>query len=250
MNTELAIPEKSLIEHAFDLALPSPTVEQSSVDRLDDLIRARKSLLPVEDVSRKKLSGTIEQLDSEIRRSNYSEPLMPLDPLSWRWKNGLPKLAILPLDQGGVFSIVAKRTTTGIHSNINQDLPWQIAERYDDVLKLAQSHCVRRGSSHEFSYTFDGVIPLNVRSSIVEAQVSHRFQGLYMLVETPEKAWKVTSVKGISRRQQFQEWQANIDPLILGWAENSLWVIDKFDLTTLEDYVLTEFSSQKALPSG
>jgi hypothetical protein len=71
---------------------------------------------------------------------------------------------------------------------------------------------------HSFSFTFEGVIPAASRLKIAQALQSQRFQGIYMLVETPEKAWKVEHVRGLTRREAAAEFMANLDPLILGWG--------------------------------
>lgn len=248
MSTAIAVPDKGMVEQAFELALPVPSVGDSFHEELEGLIEARKTLLPVEAGATFRLTAKIDEMRTELRRSSYAEPQLPLDPLGWRWKNGLPKLVLLAVGSGPVFSIHASRGRFGTAHEITA-LPSLLARQYDDVCKLAVSHCVRRESSKTFSFTFDGVIPMPVRRRMSEAMASRRFENLYLLVEAPEKAWVVEQVKGISRRQEAQEWASQIDPLVLGWAEQSLWVIDKFDLTTLEEYVVDEFT-QKALPSG
>lgn len=250
MTTALAVRDQSVIEQAFALALPSPQVE-GAIEELESLSQAYRTLLPVEETSKNKLEQRINELRQTVTRAEFPEDLLPMEPLSWRWKNGLPKMALLTIGYGATFTISAGRSGSRLSSGVTPDLPWELESLYSDVVKLAESYCVRRDSRRSFSFTFEGVIPMSVRESIVKAQKSLRFEGLYMLVEAPEKAWKVESVKGISRAQAAREYLASIelDPLVLGYAQEALWVIDKFDLTTLEQYVLDEFS-QKALTSG
>lgn len=246
MSTALVVPEKSTIERAYELAITAP-IADGTKEELEAIRAAMNSLLPVEELAMKRLRTRGEELAVALRRSQVEFPMMPMEPLGWRWKNGLPQLALLRVSDGPTFSIAA---SMGSSWWMQPDLPSELEGLYSDVGKLAQSYCVRPGSSRTYSFTFEGVIPGNVRETINEAHRSCKFQGIYMLCESPAEAWQVKQVKGLTRRQVARERIAamNIDPLILGYSHGSLWVLDKFDLTTLEQYVLDEFSQKALLP--
>lgn len=250
MSTQLTV-RKSLIDKAFALTVASPKIEGVQ-EELNALRGTRDTLLPVEERARLKITERIDELHQTLVRGGFTEPMMPMEPLTWRWKSGLPKLALLSL-AGSSFNITAQRNNANrLGWTINPRLPEPLWLPYRDVAKLAESFCIRRNSLRSFTFTFDGVIPSETRVKIAEALASRRFEGLYMLVETPDTSWKVETKKGLSRWHEFRERFANIniDPLILGYAQEALWVVDKFDLTTLEQYVLDEFSQKALLPGS
>lgn len=77
---------------------------------------------------------------------------------------------------------------------------------------------------------YTGVIPNKTRLKILEAQKDKYFESIYILAEIPE--WKIEEISTPAT-----------DPLILGYANNSLYIIDIFDTTPIEYYINKEFTS-------
>jgi hypothetical protein len=131
MTTALAVPEKGLIDQVFELALAVPSVDESVREEMESLRAARRTLLPVEAVAAAKMDEQISSLASTLRRSTYAEPQLPLEPLGWRWKNGLPKMALLDIGRSATFTITASRkmrsqggtVSFGIEPNLPS--PWR-----------------------------------------------------------------------------------------------------------------------------
>jgi hypothetical protein len=240
---------RSVIAEAYQLAVPAQDTSGMQ-EELDALLATEKHLLPMEERAKARLKERVTQLDLAIRQATFTEKLIPLEVLGWRWPSGLPKVAPLSLGLPG-FNITARNDEWGARSvSLSPTLPEKMAAMYADVMKAAESRCVRAESMWSCTYTFDGMIPMHARKAAVAAQESKRYEQLFMLVETPEKAWKIEKKRGLffGRTRKFLASVA-ADPIIVGWAAEAMWVIEKFDLTTLEQYIADEFS-QPALPPG
>jgi hypothetical protein len=73
--------------------------------------------------------------------------------------------------------------------------------------------------------TFIGLLPCKTREKI--SKYKGEFQEVFILAEAH---WKVTVVR-------------NPDPLVIGFDGYNFWLIDKFDLTSVEAYAAAEFAT-------
>ncbi len=78
--------------------------------------------------------------------------------------------------------------------------------------------------------SFHGLIPPDTRKKIKEAQPV--LENIYLVAETKPEEWSVE--KHVPRFVR--------DPLVIGVLENKCFLVDKFDTTSLEDYISKEFT--------
>jgi hypothetical protein len=105
---------------------------------------------------------------------------------------------------------------------------------YKDVAE-ALGGLARFGSFHNvwhygLNATFSGVIPLETKEKIREAQRSQAFEDIRVLAEAD---W--------SLERYANPYYA--DPIVVGLVEGQMWVIDVFDPTPLEEYIAKEFTT-------
>jgi hypothetical protein len=111
-------------------------------------------------------------------------------------------------------------------------VPWGIAAIAALVIAMAL-RLVGRRSDTVISAEFSGVIPHRLRATIKQLHLTHKNKegdGVYLLAEVPQ--WKATP--------------APIpvgDPLVILRAKGRYYLVDKFDTTTLEHYIASEFTS-------
>ena len=246
MGKELAV-KMSTMDQAMELT----TVETvAGEEHLHALLEMQKALLPIEEHAKADLQERIKSAHQDVHQQKIGFPRMSLEPLKWRHKNGLPMLVLMSLNSPNVtFSGWYQHDME--HDGINIEYPTMIHNCYQDVLDKAKSYCWRNGARVEYSFTFEGLIPDSARVSIAEAIKSGKFDSMWLLVDAPEEAWGTKRKKPISRREVVKEKIKSIelDPVVIGKAHEAFYVIDRFDLTTVEQYVVDEFS-QLALPPG
>lgn len=241
------VPVKSTMDQAMELI----TVETSAKkEHLDVLLEMERALLPIEKNAKESLQERIEEARKDVHQRAIGYPRLSLEPLKWRHKNGLPKLVLMSLNFPSI-SFIGSYSHGQEHETMNVEYPARVRECYNDVFSLAKSYCWRNGAKMQYTFHFDGMIPDSARVSIAEAIKSGKFDSIWLLVESPEEAWETRRTKPITRRQVLKEKIASIelDPVVIGEAHGALYVIDRFDLTTVEQYVVDEFS-QLALPPG
>jgi hypothetical protein len=114
----------------------------------------------------------------------------------------------------------------------------QIREQYTALARDLHRVSGRFGRRAMLTYRFRGAIPDETRAKI--RSVHRSFEQVYLLAETTPESWRLERV-GKSFRQQVRDlWD---DPLVVGYAAGTLWLIDSFDPTPLEQYVASEFTS-------
>lgn len=244
---ELVKRERTVLDEAMDYATHEIRHGKEHLERLLSLERA---MLPIEKEATGKIRERILEARQDVEQTRIGLPKLSFEPLSWRHSSGLPKIVPMSLQDSG-FMIWASRSEYGsLASGIEPPgLPNLVRDCFADVLKLAESYCGRQRSKMSYTFEFDGMIPDSTRLKIAEAV--HSFDKIFLLVETPDTAWKIERTKGITRRRAVREAlaAAALDPIVVGYKLDTFWVIDKFDLTNVEQYVLDEFS-RLALPAG
>ncbi len=157
---------------------------------------------------------------------------LPLKPLTWRNDDGLPKIAIFSLTS----AVCSFRKCTFYSSSggsvdreklmILPILPSALFNLYEDVRVVLGKKCLevcrsmRLESLEFYNYTvscqFNGIIPDNERTKIMEAQTQKYFENIYVIadakwgLETP-----VILPLGASQ-------------LAIGYADGKLWLITDF----------------------
>lgn len=140
----------------------------------------------------------------------------------------LPEVALFGLDQNTV-RISASWPHMG---EMNPSLPHSLMNLYEDVWSQLGSISSSGGFHRNVGIVaaFTGVIPLETKAKIREAETSGVFSDIRVLAET--------------------EWAVNVvpipfyaDPIVVGLVGDEMWVIDIFDPTSLEDYIAREFTT-------
>lgn len=83
--------------------------------------------------------------------------------------------------------------------------------------------------STTYSHSFDGVIPANIKRNILEHK--KKFNKIYLIEEAYN--WKVQNGVSFTKIK-------DPDPLIVGEYGGAYFLLEKFDLTSLEDYISKE----------
>lgn len=196
-------------------------------------------------------STDTEQLESELDwRLTYAQfaaralsprihnyPILSAEPLTWRDDQGFPKLVILPIDSDGQVQITARRNSwsyepIGIGSGhgefdgIGLDI---IGPCYDSVGEVLKKQA-----------PYDGVVFIKTN-----------LNGLLMPKKTREK---ISAARAHFGRQIFliaeapQPWEINVivppkpDPLVVGYDNGLLFLIDTFNMTRIERVAAAEFT--------
>lgn len=235
--------------------------------------KAIKSVLPIEEVAKQVLKNKLDEL-KKLRR-NLLYPKLSIEPFSWRNKQGFPTFALFEIGNKEfmisedaipesipypvrksfddvllklkkihypksslwmrvvfrvicLLGIIFLGVIDGIYHIMADDcsIPWYVhlgvfvlgvlGVNYTDPEKVLTI------TSH-----YTGVIPDSVRKKI--ENVKSDFKSIHILTEVPE--WKIEKISN-----------PITDPLVIGFADNSLFLIDSFDTTRIEDYVKDEFA--------
>lgn len=229
--------DRYLDEHTAEPVTVSAKDEQRKIEHLT---RAKARLFPAESDALVMIEQQIRDQRDLLGRARLAEryPQLSLEPLSWRHDERLGgEFAETPLP---VFAVVNVFSDDGMRISAlwadfrpvfnNGDLMYKI---YDDV-----RHGLTRTGSDIFterraiSWWFTGVIPATTRDRIMATkdEFSPRQRPeVFLICETKPQDWEGTVTLA--------------DPLVVGYAHNSFWLIDRFDPTSLESYVEQEFTS-------
>lgn len=202
--------------------------------QIKSLVAQKSKLLPVEAWAIKEIDKRIEVLfvakkASEATVQGYKK--LSLEPLEWRDGKGYPVLAIFPVMEEPMMAFLAEQfhTYSPPILRIVPNLPHKLANCYKDLHKVL----IKKDGVTDFWQTtslrmpFEGVIPDSVREKI--ASVASKFEALYLITEA---LWTERDQQMVVRDR---------DPLLVGWSGYDLFLIDKFDVTPLEEYYAQEF---------
>ena len=199
-----------------------------------ELIRVRSGmerLLPIERLASDEFKAIETRLLRErltvLSESKISDfPKFPMEALTWRDKNGFPRLAPFSLETPS-FSI-ANVMERSWGRNLNHyvstpSLPRELKKLYDDVFKLIRVMSKEERKTVRLRTQFTGLIPQSVKDQIVETKPL--FKQLFVVAEV--KKWALDKIAPIRRA----------DPLLVGWDGYQLWLCASFDTTTTEKYI-------------
>ena len=225
------------VEAMLDTAQPlTEGQSQASKKKAIEIKKAMSNLtFGVESVSLHQLSKRAKILD--LYGAGFRK--LSLDPLKWRdKKNQLPVLAVFSLDSPTCeIGVNYDHMARSLKSLREPKMPEKMRECYNDIVKRCRT--VAEKEKLQFTYiktTYLGSpIPAELKAKTLEAQSS--FEQVFLIAEVAK--WDL--IKGPEMPPPMPMRAA--DPIIAGWAQGQLWLIGSYDLTTLENYVTSEFSS-------
>lgn len=215
-----------------ECASPSEPIDYRAVKaELDRVEAERAKMLGVERSMRGHLASKIGHLQATLEcRSLYGKyPALDLSFLRWGWcRRKYPRFAVFQI-RDGLCSMLINRggyvmEAPAFYCDAHRDLPkrwfWLGPDVLNDV--LVQEVRIR--------CEFAGVLPDPTRAKIKDALPD--FGGsysspIYIVQETTKKDWKAEKIR------------APKDPLVIGVKEGRAFLIDQFDVTPAEDYILT-----------
>jgi len=159
--------------------------------------------------------------------------LIDLSFLKMRNKDGMPKFAVFGLtNKTCYFKVECTKNDVKFSSNIREDfIEKYFADIFERVGKqaIAKMHSYLSDISVTLLSKFDGLVPEPVRAKINIARP--KMDSIYLIKEATN--W--------SLEQQETKLPPAPDPLIVGVEGEFAFLIERFDLTTLENYVSKEF---------
>lgn len=242
------------LEHVSDVQKTDLSeIEAEAVE----LKRRSEVLMPVEAAAGELIHTRMLELQEESTRAVIADKtgfkILSKEVLTWRQDYTyrpkekfrqvtlrIPRLALIGTEWNSPMLSIA--TSNGRYSGGTvQWLPVELQPYYANVSNELQwlQQRIKREPVLSFSYT--GVIPDETREKIQEASKIPSFRSnIYLLCDAPAEQWKLDTTP-IPQPP---------DPIVVGFAGGSLWVIDVFDPTPIEQYVSLEFSTQPALMPG
>ncbi len=201
-----------------------------------------KGLLGIEHASKDALQESYNTLRDEreklTRRANPGGivperyQILEINPLTVRDKDGFPALVIWKLDSPD-FEIEFRHSSETDHLSVlsPKKLPEELAKCFNDLAKLLKSKVNSSyGGRTTISCKFTGLIPRDVKGKIEEAR---SFFGDDIFIIGEPGPWKIDVVNN-----------PKPDPLVVGFRDGALWLIDKFDITPLEQMLLDGFATK------
>lgn len=254
----------SAIEQCLTLAeTASETSLRGDAEKLARLEALDKTLFGAEAEAKQALAVEITEIRSRLARQSFASkanyPRIPLEVLAWRHKAytypenyffsllhaQAPKLALVSLHEPTItFSVDDKA-----RFSTNPWLPEPVQKAYEPLVKSLARVTSIDGREVELSFTFKGMIPSSTRAKIEAAKddfpgahdrydYSRQPTGIYLLVESTPAQWRIRHVGRAWPKLR----EVLADPLVVGYRDNALWLIDSFDPTPFETYIATEFS--------
>lgn len=183
---------------------------------------------------------------------------LSLEPFRWRDEEGWPRLALYSLNSpamrfssGGRWyprTFWRREWVPYQQVRVRPNLPAPIQESFVDVVdKIAGLSSQKKANVSLFT-EFTGVIPQRTKEKIKQAQALRIFNGnLFLLAEVG--TWTLSIEEAAKPRRELGIPLGDLldlfllDPLLVGFAVSSLWVIDVFDPTPIEDYIANEFTT-------
>lgn len=185
-------------------------------------------------------------LNYQMAEKGYQE--LDYSPLGWlKWRSMLPAFFIVNINHSSVvlnvhvswgsidsFCLLGEKSGPAIY-----EYPKAISRLYGKAA-AAIFKSERRGYDEGSGYItaraqYQGILPDKTRSKIETALQAKLFDGIYIIAEA--KDWKIK--KTVVTRA---------DPLVVGWVERTeqMFIIDVFDPTPLEDYLVMSHSIVKS----
>ncbi len=275
MSTPVLVKEQEKSDPLLEFLTPVP-VDTSKrkilANQIENITKTIGTLRQIERDARTQLEAKRSDLKSQLTGTKYQQ--LSLEALKRRNDVGLPVFALFALTSP-IFTIESQNMGDSFGKyHPAQSLPTTLAQCYADVrekLTPFDTDGVRvfsvliaaiaaliaiDGKSFEailggsivamlagaFAFfapatkavritaRYDGIMPIRVREKIAQVEESKEFDQIFILAEVKE--WQKDEVV-IPKK----------DPLVLGFVNNNLFLIDKYDTTGVEEYVANEFAT-------
>jgi hypothetical protein len=235
---------KSAIEKAVMLAeyIPPVEIKRSSMqlalvsERVERGLALRNNLFGVEEASKPRVKnglavlkrGQMELQNCVTFGTRYR--LLSMEPLTWRDKNGWPRLVVFSLDSPR-FEIALSgrynfwRDKIRYKVKMFPKLPNVIAVCYEDVQKTLRQKAGKRQKSVKLFCCFKGLIPEDIKQKIAEAR--ELFKEIFLIAEP--KGFKINETAIVVPKR---------DPLVVGFDGSQLWLIAVFDTAPVEEAMI------------
>lgn len=204
---------------------------------------SRRQLFGIEEFAKTDIDAKIERLEAKKKKyesiNRYKLPCVDMQIFGWRWKNGWPKLALIGLNSPTVsFKVQCRNVGYNTYTPFTSPaIPKPIFNLHRDVFETLKTMAKRKRKTIILETNFTGLIPQDTRKKIIQAKKA--FKEVYIVAETSAEKWKIREKEATVIKPPPP---TNYDPLVVGWDGNNLWLVDQFDLTTLENYVKSEFT--------
>mgnify|MGYP001613961619 CR=1 FL=1 len=252
------IPPAEIKRSSAELVLVSSQMERGSV-MLDNLLGIEK---PAEERIKNGLTVLKRQqtqLQSRVTLGTRYH-LLSTEPLTWREKDGWPRLVVFSLDSpnfemkvtGSIARVRegmvrherqlgASRTSISFEKRrvkeyrftrgIQPTLPHVIGSCYSDVLAKLGQMALKRKKSIRLSCRFEGLIPLDVKQKITEAR--DLFKHIFLVAEPNGFTISERAITVPRPRPR-----PDPDPLVVGFDGSQLWLIADFNTTPVEEMMI------------
>lgn len=240
------------VERALELTSTVKPREKAAIEHeLAKVNKEKGGLLHVEQEARQALDTHASALQDELTvLSTFGRaeplPMLSTEVLTWRhnkWLRGVP------VPQLALISLFANpQPSMRFHCNEYKirkvESSTHFSHLYRDVLDAMGVN--DRTREETLTWRFKGVIPASTKLKIRQAR--SQFSDVYLLAEAPLHTWEHRRNQESRRARMARRLgEIKLDPIVLGFAASRLWVIDVFDPTPTEAYILNEFTT-KALP--
>ena len=253
METKVLDPIKESLKYVDESGFYDAAKAAQFKEQIEFYEEKLKNLLPVEKRARDQANAKIEELKIQLKLIEAiklggvsgCKRFHPEIPFSWRDKDGMPRLAIFSTESATA-AFEARYSGDGWQSDFSSTAPQlsKVLEQcFNDVrekmYQRSKSGYRRSGSSIERTTVtaavhFAGVIPDQTKEKIRAAQKVFGSQ-VFLVAETPGQ-WSFDEKKEV-------EIIPRGDPLVIGVLGDTVWLIDAFDLTTLENMAKSEFTT-------
>jgi len=212
------------------------------------------NLLPIEGGRREPLQEHLEAIDgllNALKPRSHRYPILSIEPLKWRDRVGYPKLVIMALNQPGYVEIAAENNGSrrGWHY-----LPLGSGMGYEGVMKNVVNRCYRDvGAKLQAKCNEVVTVGGNYNRHFIRMELGE----LLIPTKTRKKIAKAREFFGdqlflVAEAGKWVEGRVTLpkpDPLIVGYEDGLLFLIDVFDLKRIEDIARSEFVvPQPSLP--
>lgn len=251
MQKETAVSEELVVRNPVKAAIGLATkasaqeIESSSAERekivgvlaiinqiQSDLLPIEKGMLPAIKSKKNDIAKKAKQLESLDKLSQYA--VFNLEPLTWRNKQGYPRLAVFSLESPNCeFAVIGKYYDDGYTNRrrwikkIDPKLPPEMMECYNDVFNHLGEIAKKTKKTTRLSARFVMLIPPDVKEKIIK--VRGDFKEIFIIGEAPQWGIKQTAIP-----------KPNKDPLVVGYDGVNYWLIAAFNPTPLEEYIANE----------
>lgn len=204
------------------------------IDQLQsNLFPVERGLLPVIRSKKTEVVKRVRQLESLDKLNQYA--VFSLEPLTWRNKQGFPRLAVFSLESPDFeLAIIRSHSSWDSHRSrwrqkVDPKLPQEMMDCYKDVLGKLSALAKQNKKVARLRAQFGMLIPQAVKEEIV--RVRGEFKEIFIVAEAPRWDLKLTAIPK----------PQNKDPLVVGYDGVNYWLIATFGPTPLEKYIKAEF---------